>query len=152
MSGIGEVQHPVGDEAAGDRGHLDSTRSAELAQPVHDPLGCALRIDPALVRDDLGAAPEAAGEDTLHAVVKIGVIAREIRVAALAHLRGGDGRLRHRLEAEVVEVALLCVEARRLEPVAPPRRSGTNAKTAHVASLVGVRPRPDYSGFNPVAS
>ena len=124
--GVGQLEHAVGDQAAAHRRDLHAALSV-LAQPVHDALGSAFGIDPALVRHDARAAPQAPGQHRLHAIVEIGVVARERRVAPRAHLGGRHRRLRHRLEAQVIEIALLGVERRRLDAVAPPRRPGADA-------------------------
>ena len=126
---VGQRQHAVGDQAAVDGGHLHAARRSALAQPVHDALGRAARVDPALVGDDLRAALQARRQHRPHAVVEVGVVAGKGRVAARAHLRRRDRGLGHRLEAQVVEVAALGVEAGRLDAVAPP--GGAGADTDH---------------------
>ena len=132
--GGAEAEHPLADHAAGDGGDLHPAR-AEPAQPLRDALRRALRVDPALVADDPGAALEAAGQHGPHPVVEVGVVSREVRIAPLADLRGGDGRLRHGLEAEVVEIAPLRVEPRGLDAIAPPRRPSPDAQPASAWSV-----------------
>ena len=61
---------------------------AKLAQPVDDALRRALRVDPALVADDLGATLQAPGQHRTHAIVQVSVVAGKGRVAARAHLGG----------------------------------------------------------------
>ncbi len=122
QNGAAERGDAIGDEAAGDGCNLFSL-CAMLAQQLNNALCRAVRIDPALIADDSGAAPEASGKHSLHTIVEIGVISGERRIAPLADLRRRHGRLSHRLETEIVEIAALGVEFRRLDAVTPPRRS-----------------------------
>ena len=84
--GPGEFEHLICDKYTVYRGDPDSAR-AKFAQPMHDALGRAVGIVPALVNDDVRSAFQANRQHSAHAIVEPAVIAGETEVAAFAHSR-----------------------------------------------------------------
>ena len=112
QNSVGEVEHAIGDEAAVDGGDPDAA-SAELAQPVNNAFCRAVRIDPSLVGDDLCSAFQASGQYGAHAIIEPRVVSGESRVATFAHLCCRNRCFGHRLETQIVEVALVGIECGR---------------------------------------
>ena len=136
-------QHAVGDQAAAHGRHLDAG-DVQLAQQLDDAPCCTLRVDPPLVGDDARALAHAGRQHGSHAVVEIGVVAREGRVPSGPDLCGGDRGLGHGLEAQVVEPATLGIEGGGLDAVAPPGGSRAYAQDLAVIHCACLRcsPRP----------
>ena len=103
---VGEIEHAIGNEATGYGGDFDAART-EFLEQLYDALCSAGWINPTLIADDFGTAFNTGRQHRLHAIVKIGVVARKIRIAPRAYLCGRNRRLRHGFEAQIIQVALL---------------------------------------------